>query len=89
MKRRVLAGVVLAIVMAFFFAPVFREEWGNFAPGGSPTVGWVSPSFALFQCGAHVGGVGIQMPNGGVGGLPEPFWIASSNWNCQYPRMMW
>ncbi len=87
MKKRYLLGFVVAVVVVFLFAPVIREEWANFG-GGPSTVGWVSPSFALFQCGAFVGGVGIQMPNGGVGGMAEPPWVVSSNWNCQYPQWM-
>jgi hypothetical protein len=82
-----LLGVAI-VLLVFFFAPLVQEEWGNF--GARPeTVGWVSPSFAMFQCGAFVGGVDIGLPNGGVGNAPgTPFWLASSNWNCQYPHLL-
>jgi hypothetical protein len=82
------AGIVLAVIgVAFFFAPVVRMEWANF--GGSPDiVAWVSPSFALFQCGAFVGEVGIQVPNGGLVNAQVAFWLASSNWNCEFPHLM-
>jgi hypothetical protein len=88
MRRGYLLGIAVAIIAVFFFAPVLREEWGNFG-GGPDTVGWVSPSFALFQCGAYMGGVGIQVPNGAAVNVPGvPFWESSSNWNCAFPHWM-
>jgi len=88
MRKTIIVSLILVAALGvFFFAPVIEETWGNFGPGDSETVGWVSPSFVLFQCGAYVGRVGIQVPNGGVvnqAGLP--FWEASSNWNCQFPH---
>jgi hypothetical protein len=60
---RAVIGSVAAALLPFFFASVIREEWGNFG-GGPDTVAWMSPSFEVFQHGAFVGGVGIELPNG-------------------------
>ena len=88
MRRRFLLGFAAATIIVVFFAPVLREEWGNFG-GGPDTVGWVSPSFALLQCGAFVGGVGIQTPNGAAANPPGvPFWESSSDWSCEFPHWM-
>ena len=88
MRRRWLATIILVtIVVVFLFAPIIQEETASF--GGGPTLtAHVSLSFALFQCGAYIGVVGIQVPNGDVAN-PEgmPFWESSSNWNCQFPHV--
>lgn len=81
MRRFLLVAVVLVVAVLFFFAPFLPVSATT--PAG-PLSGGVSPSFMLFQCGSFVGGVTFEVPSGaGVGGH-VPFWVASSNWNCQY-----
>jgi len=87
MRKVTLAIIVVAAVVVFFFLPVLPETWSNFG-GGPEFHGWVSPSFAFFQCGTFVGSVGIQVPNGAFVNGPAPFWLRTSNWNCQFPRFL-
>ena len=85
MRKKIL-GIILAVVVAmFFFVPWVETVTANFG-GGQDSVGWVSPSFALFQCGVAIGSYGIHVGNGAVvnAGGPKSFW--SSLWNCDYPR---
>jgi len=87
MRRRSLI-IIVSIVVVLFFAPILPGEWVN-PGGGGPSITWVSPSFLLFQCGSFAGGVTIEVPSGTVVGRPLPFWVASSNWNCQYLHPTW
>jgi len=87
MRRITVVVIVVAVGIVFFFLPVVPESWANFG-GGPETHGWVSLSFAFFQCGAYVGGVGIQVPNGAFANGPAPFWLRTSNWNCQFPQLL-
>ena len=77
--------VAIVVIVVFLFVP-FLQTVGRNAGSGSQDVGWVSPSFALFQCGAATGGYFLQVPSGGVVGLPEPFWVSNSVWNCEFPH---
>jgi hypothetical protein len=88
LRRRSLLIVCAMMFILFFFTPFLPIEWAS--PAGLPIrSAWVSPSFALFQCGSFVGSVAIQVTGNAVVGLPVPFWVASSNWNCQFPRPTW
>lgn len=85
-RTRLLLGIVaIIVIIVFFFAPFVQTVTRN-AYSGSQDVGWVAPSFALFQCGAAIGGYSLQIPNGGGVGLPEPFLASNSVWNCEYPH---
>ena len=77
--------VVVIAVFVFVFVPFLPTVTRN-AYSGSQDVGWVSPSFALFQCGGATGGYSLTVPSGGGVGLPEPFWVSNSVWNCDYPH---
>ncbi|MDG6901313.1 MAG: hypothetical protein JRM80_05065 [Nitrososphaerota archaeon] len=76
------AGALVVIVLAFFFAPIVPVT--SLTPAGARSAR-ISPSFGLFQCGAFVGGVVIEVPNGSMVGQ-APSWVASPNWNCQFPH---
>ena len=80
MKRILKVWAVIAIIV-FFFAPLFPMTTANFA-GGPEYSALVSPSLAFFQCGAFVGHVGIQVPNGAA---VNPFKLFPSFWNCDFP----
>ena len=87
MRKRLLVGALIAVVVAMFlFVPWIQTTTANFG-GGPDYVGWVSTSFALFQCGVATGSYGVQVPNGLVviADKPKPLW--SSFWNCDYPRL--
>jgi hypothetical protein len=74
------------VIAVFVFVPFLPTVTRN-AYSGSQGVGWVSPSFAFFQCGAATGGYSLMVPGGGgVGGL-ELFWGSNSVWNCEYPHL--
>ena len=77
----ILAVVICVLVVAFFFVPFVPTETANFG-GGPDYSGWVSPSFALFQCGVVIGQVGHEVPNGT---FVNP--SAQSLWDCGYPRL--
>lgn len=81
MRRILLLGVILAgILVVFFFVPFVQTETANFG-GGPDYTGWVSPSFAFFQCGVVLGQVAHNVPNGTFVN-PHP----QSLWDCDYPR---
>ncbi|MGA2198314.1 MAG: hypothetical protein ABSG45_00070 [Nitrososphaerales archaeon] len=83
--RRLLGIVAIVVMIVFFFVPFVQTVTRN-AYSGSQDVGWVSSSFALFQCGAAIGGYSLTVPSGsGVGGA-EPFYASNSVWNCEYPH---
>jgi len=86
MRSRRLWGIVVVVVIALFIFVPFLTTATRDAYGGSRDDGWVSPSFALFQCGAATGGYSLTVPSGGGVGLPGPFWVSNSVWNCQYPH---
>jgi len=83
MRRRLLVVILVVVAIAFFFfIPWGKTIAANFSGGGQDYVGWVSPSFALFQCGVAIGNYPVQVPYGtfvNSGG--------SSFWNCEYPRL--
>jgi hypothetical protein len=86
MRSRRLWGIVAVVVIAVFvFLPILPTVARN-AYSGSQDDGWVSPSFALFQCGAATGGYSLTVPGGGGVGGPEPFWVSNSVWNCEFPH---
>ncbi len=77
-------GIVLAVGVGFFFAPIIPMYTTNFG-GGPEFTAWVSLSFAFFQCGDFIGHVGIEVPSGAtVNPQSAPFW---SFWNCDFPRL--
>ena len=84
---RLWVPIIIFLVGFFFFAPCISTSVANL--GGGPNYSaLISPSYMIFQCGAFIGHPGLRVYNGaGVGG-PEPFWIASSNWNCEFPQWM-
>ena len=82
MRLRTVVLLVVVIVVAFWFAPFLPTSTANFAAGPELTA-WVSPSFALFQCGVAVGHVAVGVPNGSVVNPGK----ASGFWNCGYPRL--
>ena len=80
MKKAVkLVTASLTAIGVFFFAPIVPTTTANFGIGPSYSA-WVSPSFALFQCGLFIGHPGIQIPNGDV------IMPVSGPWNCRYPK---
>jgi hypothetical protein len=83
--RRLLGILGVVVVAVFFFVPFIQIISANLG-GGPEYVGWVSPSFVLFQCGAAVGGYPIQVPNGGTVGGPLPFSARNPIWNCEFPH---
>jgi len=85
MKRLAFVAIILVVIVAFFFVPFLPES--SITPAG-PRSALISPSFGLFQCGAFVGSVVIEVPNGAIVNGEAPFWAASSNWNCQFPRLV-
>jgi hypothetical protein len=87
MRKRLLAVLFASVAIAmFFFVPWGKTISANFSGSGSDYVGWVSPSYVFFGCGAAVGNYPIQMPNGVtvVPFGPKP--LLSSFWNCDYPH---
>ena len=86
MRSRRLWGIVAVIVIAVFIFVPFVQTVGRNAGSGAQDIGWASPSFALFQCGAAVGGYFLQVPSGSGVGLPEPSLTSNSVWNCAYPH---
>jgi hypothetical protein len=87
MRKRLVVVLLAVLLDTFFFVPLGKTISANFSGEGSDYVGWVSPSYAFFQCGVAIGNYPIQLPNGGtvVGASgPKPFW--SSFWNCEYPH---
>ena len=87
MRSRRLWGIVAVVVIAVFVFVSFVPNVTRNAYSGSQDVGWVSPSFALLQCGAATGGYSLTVPSGSGVGLPEPFWVSNSVWNCEYPHL--
>ena len=86
MRRILLAVLAVTIVgVALFFVPFLPMTYMNYGRGAETA--WVSPSFGLFQCGDFVGTVSIQVADGGAPG-DLPFWLSSSNWNCEFPHVM-
>jgi hypothetical protein len=84
--RKVFSIIAVVIIMAFIFLPLVQVE--GYSPAGTgELVGWVSPSFAFFQCGVATGAYLITVPSGSVYGRPEPFWVSNSVWNCEYPHL--
>lgn len=82
MGRTLLVGAILVIAaVVFFLVPCVQTTTTNL--DGPNYTGWVSPSFALFQCGVVVGQVGIQVANGSV---VNPS-AQSAPWNCGNPRL--
>ena len=90
MKRLLLSNkqgiaIILVIIVTMFFIP-----WGetvSAAMKGPDSVGWVSPSYAIFQCGPTFGGYPIIHPDCSYSMNVEtsnPFW--ASFWNCDYPH---
>ena len=86
MRWRTITAVTVAVVLIFFFLPVFPVV--GISPLRGEETGWVSPSFALFQCGSFTGFVFIEVSNGAVVGVAAPFWLSSANWNCQFPHVV-
>jgi len=83
MRKRLLAVLLAVVVVAvFIFVPMVETTTANFG-GGSNFVGWVSPSFALFQCGVATGNYGVQVPNGAV---VNPYG-SGPLWNCDYAHL--
>lgn len=87
MRKRLVVIISAVLVVMSFFVPLGKTVTANFSPNGSDFIGWVSPSYAFFQCGVAIGNYPIQLPNGGsaVSSGPEPFW--SAFWNCEYPHL--
>jgi len=87
MRKRLVVILLAVFVVIFFFVPLGKTVGANFSGIGSDYVGWVSPSYAFFQCGVAIGNYPVQLPNGGtvVASGPKPFW--SSLWNCEYPHL--
>jgi hypothetical protein len=82
LKRRVLLGIIIVLaVVLFFLVPLVQTQTTGFG-GESNYSAWVSPSFAIFQCGVVVGQVGHYVSNGTVV-VPH----AQSLWDCGYPRV--
>ena len=84
MRRRLLVIIVVVVfAVFFFFVPWGKTVAANFSGGGQDYVGWVSPSFALFQCGVAIGNYPVQVPYGTIvnSGGQNGFW------NCEYPRL--
>ena len=68
-SRRLWGSVAVVVIAVFVFVPFLPTVTRN-AYSGSQGVGWVSPSFVFFQCGAATGGYSLMVPGGGgVGGL--------------------
>jgi len=85
MRKRLVVVLLVVLVAIFFFVPVGKTVSANFSGHGSDFIGWVSLSYAFFQCGVAIGNYPVQLPNGGtVVGL-NSFW--SSFWNCEYPHL--
>ncbi len=84
-KTFLVVGVI--IVAAFILLPFDQMKTMN--PSGSgENIGWVSTSFAIFQCGVAVGGYSLTLPGLGGVNLPHPpFWVSNSVWNCEYPHL--
>ena len=78
--------VIGIIGVMFFFVPWVQTV--NLSWGRGQTVGWVSPSFAVLQCGVATGGYAVEVPNGATVNGVEPLWAKFSGWNCEFPHLM-
>lgn len=84
--RKIYVIAAVLVIILFFFVPFDRTTFYNPAGTGQKT-GWLSPSFAIFQCGVAVGDYMLLVPNGSVYGLPQPWWVSNSFWNCEFPHL--
>jgi hypothetical protein len=88
MRRVLRVGITIATIgVMFFFVPWVQTVTMSWGAGGQ-SVGWVSPSFAAFQCGVATGSYAVEVPNGSTVNGVAPFWAKFSDWNCEFPRLM-